>query len=126
MHTIVVDDGASRGRSAESSTYMTPDAAGAVDRSIIAEALQRLSPAYRQILLETVIRRNTLPVTATRLGITAGTVRSGLHHAMHELRRELDIGRAAHPTAEQFTAAVRDSPSRYGGPLGCTAVCATG
>lgn len=124
MHTSLVDDGASA-RSAESSTYITHDAAGALDRSIIAEALQRLSPEYRQILLETVIRRNTLPVAATRLGITAGTVRFRLHHAMHELRRELDIRRAAHPIAEQFVAAVRDSPRRYAGPLGRTAVCAT-
>jgi RNA polymerase sigma-70 factor (ECF subfamily) len=95
MHTIVVDDRTCRGRSAESSTDMTHDTEGALDRSIIAGALRRLPLAYRQILLETITRRNTLPVTATRLGITAGTVRSRLHHATHELRRELDIGRVA-------------------------------
>lgn len=96
MHTIVMDDGTCRNRPAESSTDMKHDADGAVDGSIIAGALRRLSPAYRQILLETVIRRNTLQETATRLDITAGTVRCRLHYAMHELRRELDIGRVAH------------------------------
>jgi len=55
--------------------------------------LRRLSPAHHRIILETVIRRNTLQVTATRLGMTTGTVRSRLHYAMHELRRELDAAR---------------------------------
>jgi len=95
VHTIVVDDHASRRRSAQSSSYLTHDVAGARDRSSIAEALRRLSPAHRQVLLETVIRRNTLRVAATRLGIPEGTVRSLLHRAMHELHCELDIGRAA-------------------------------
>jgi RNA polymerase sigma-70 factor (ECF subfamily) len=65
----------------------------APDRSIIVAALGRLSPVYRQVLVETVIRGNPLQVTATRLGIPAGTVRSRLHYAMHELGRELDVAR---------------------------------
>jgi RNA polymerase sigma factor (sigma-70 family) len=70
-----------------------PDADAAPDRSIIVAALGRLSRAYRQILIETALRGNTLQVTAARLGIPAGTVRSRLHYAMHQLRRELDVAR---------------------------------
>jgi RNA polymerase sigma-70 factor, ECF subfamily len=87
----VADDIASGARSVESSTDVNADAAP--DRSIVADALQRLSPAYRQILLETGIRGHTLQMTATRLSIPEATVRSRLHHAMHELRRELDVAR---------------------------------
>ncbi len=90
----VADDVTCAARSVESSTDVNYDADAAPDRSIIAEALRRLSPAYRQILLETVIRRHTLQVTATRLGIPEATVRSRLHYAMHELCRELDAARA--------------------------------
>jgi len=89
----IADNVTSGARSVESSTDVNY-ADAAPDRSIIAEALRRLSPAYRQILLETVIRRHTLQVTATRLGIPEATVRSRLHYAMHELCRELDAARA--------------------------------
>jgi RNA polymerase sigma-70 factor (ECF subfamily) len=90
----IADNVTSGARSVESSTDVNYDADAAPDRSIIAEALRRLSPAYRQILLETGIRRHTLQMTATRLGIPKATVRSRLHHAMHELHRELDAARA--------------------------------
>jgi RNA polymerase sigma-70 factor (ECF subfamily) len=69
--------------------------AEALDRSIIVEALARLSPASRKVLVETGVRGNTLQVTAARLGIPAGTARSRLHYAMHELRRELAVARVA-------------------------------
>jgi RNA polymerase sigma factor (sigma-70 family) len=81
-------------RSVESSTDVNYNADAAPDRSIIAEALQQLSPVSRQILIETVIRRHTLQATATRLGMPEASVRSRLHYAMHQLRRELDAARA--------------------------------
>lgn len=61
--------------------------------SITVEALLRLSPAYRQVLVETAIRRHTLQATASRLGIPADMVRSRLHYAMHQLGRELEVAR---------------------------------
>lgn len=63
------------------------------DRSVVVEALQHLSPEYRQILIEAVMRRNTVQVIAARLGIPAGQVRVRLHYALHELRRGVEIGR---------------------------------
>jgi RNA polymerase sigma-70 factor, ECF subfamily len=89
----VAEDVTCGARSVESSNEVNYDADAALDRSIIAEALQRLSPAYRQVLLETALRQNTLQVTATGLGIPASTVRSRLHDAMHQLRREIDVAR---------------------------------
>jgi RNA polymerase sigma-70 factor, ECF subfamily len=80
----------------------------APDCSIIVAASGRLSPAYRQVLVETVIRGNALQVTATRLGIPAGTVRSRLHYAMRELGRELDVARLV----PEATKTVADSASK--------------
>ena len=89
----VADDGTPGARSAESSTDVNYNADAAPDRSITVEALLRLSPAYRQVLVETAIRRHTLQATASRLGIPADMVRSRLHYAMHQLGRELEVAR---------------------------------
>jgi DNA-directed RNA polymerase specialized sigma24 family protein len=63
------------------------------DHSVVVEALQRLSPTSRQILVEAGIHRNTLQVIAARFGIPVSTVRVRLHYALRELRREVEVGR---------------------------------
>ena len=73
-----------------------PDASHAdttLDRSGILGVLQRLSPDHRQILLDAGVRRHTENVIAARLDLPVGTVRSRLHYAMGELRRELTAHR---------------------------------
>jgi RNA polymerase sigma-70 factor (ECF subfamily) len=54
------------------------------------EALRRLSPEHRQVLLECCLRRSLVAETAARLGVSPGTVNSRIHYALHALRLTLD------------------------------------
>ncbi|MCU1668914.1 MAG: polymerase sigma factor [Blastococcus sp.] len=60
-----------------------------VDRSLLAEAIGHLSPAHRQVLVESYYRDVPAERIATALGIPVGTVRSRLHYALLALRRQL-------------------------------------
>jgi RNA polymerase sigma-70 factor, ECF subfamily len=60
-----------------------------VDRSLLAEAIGHLSPAHRQVLVESYYRDMPAERLAAALGIPVGTVRSRLHYALVALRRQL-------------------------------------
>lgn len=60
-----------------------------LDRQLVCDALQHLSPAHRTMLVETFYRGRTLAAVARKLGIPDGTARSRLHYALHALRRQL-------------------------------------
>jgi RNA polymerase sigma-70 factor (ECF subfamily) len=60
-----------------------------MDRQLVAEALQRLSPAHRMVLVETFYRGGTTAMVARQLGIPHGTARSRLHYALDALRAQL-------------------------------------
>jgi RNA polymerase sigma-70 factor, ECF subfamily len=60
-----------------------------LDRQLVAEALQHLSPAHRTVLVETFYRGGSMATVARQLGIPAGTARSRLHYALEALRRQL-------------------------------------
>jgi RNA polymerase sigma-70 factor, ECF subfamily len=60
-----------------------------LDRQLVCDALQHLSPAHRAMLVETFYRGRTLTAVARKLGIPDGTARSRLHYALHALRRQL-------------------------------------
>jgi RNA polymerase sigma-70 factor (ECF subfamily) len=60
-----------------------------MDRQLVAEALQNLSPAHRMVLVETFYRGGTTEMVARQLGIPHGTARSRLHYALHALRQQL-------------------------------------
>jgi RNA polymerase sigma-70 factor (ECF subfamily) len=66
-----------------------------LNRQLLADALQRLSPAHRTVLVETFYRGSTLTSLARQLGVPPGTVRSRLHYALHAVRQYLDDPRAA-------------------------------
>ena len=84
------DDMASNGTPAEQRcTASLMDLSPLEDCSGILAVLRRLSPDHRQILLEVGVLRQSEKVIATRLGVPVGTIRSQLHHAMHELHGEL-------------------------------------
>ena len=75
-----------------------PDVAGddagldqILDRQLVADALQHLSPAHRIMLVETFYHDRTLATVARQLGIPDGTARSRLHYALHALRQHLQI-----------------------------------
>jgi RNA polymerase sigma-70 factor, ECF subfamily len=60
-----------------------------MDRQLVADALQNLSPAHRMVLVETFYRGGTTAMVARQLGIPHGTARSRLHYALDALRSQL-------------------------------------
>ena len=60
-----------------------------LDRQILTDALRRLSPEHRTVLVETFYHGGTTAVVARQLGIPHGTARSRLHYALHALRAHL-------------------------------------
>ena len=66
-----------------------------LDQQIVADALGRLSPEHRAVLMETFYQGHTLATVARQLGIPDGTARSRLHYALRALRRQLEDREAA-------------------------------
>lgn len=62
----------------------------AVEAWTIAEALARLSPAHRQVIVECFYRGRSVTETAAVLGVPPGTVKSRTHYAMRALRLVLE------------------------------------
>jgi RNA polymerase sigma-70 factor, ECF subfamily len=60
-----------------------------LDRQLLGDALQHLSPAHRTVLVETFYHGRTTAAVARQLGIPHGTARSRLHYALHALRAHL-------------------------------------
>ena len=60
-----------------------------MDRQLVTDALQYLSPAHRAVLVETFYRGGTMAAVARQLGIPHGTARSRLHYALDALRQQL-------------------------------------
>jgi RNA polymerase sigma-70 factor, ECF subfamily len=60
-----------------------------LDRQLVCDALQQLSPAHRTVLVETFYRGGSTATVARQLGIPHGTARSRLHYALDALRRQL-------------------------------------
>jgi RNA polymerase sigma-70 factor (ECF subfamily) len=61
-----------------------------LDQQIVTDALHRLSPAHRAVVVETFYRGSTLAKVARHLGIPESTARSRLHYALQTLRRQLE------------------------------------
>jgi len=62
----------------------------AVERWEVIEALGRLSPEHRAVLVETYYRGRSVADAAAALGIPAGTVKSRTYYALHALRLTLE------------------------------------
>jgi RNA polymerase sigma-70 factor (ECF subfamily) len=74
----------------------SPSADGSVVRTlyaehgdVLADALCRLTPIHREVLIECFYRGRSVADAAARLGIPPGTVKSRTHHALRALRRAL-------------------------------------
>jgi RNA polymerase sigma-70 factor (ECF subfamily) len=52
----------------------------------VADALQALSPAHREVLSETILRDRTVNQAAEVLGIPVGTVKSRVYYALRAMR----------------------------------------
>jgi len=62
---------------------------GALDRIIVGDALESLSPEHRAVIVETYYRGRTVAETAGALGIPAGTVKSRCYYALRALKLAL-------------------------------------
>lgn len=62
----------------------------AVETWTIAEALDRLSPAHRDVLVACFYQGRSVAEAAAMLGVPAGTVKSRTHYAVRALRLVLD------------------------------------
>jgi RNA polymerase sigma-70 factor (ECF subfamily) len=58
----------------------------AVEAWLLAEALARLSPAHREVLVECFYRGRSVSEAAADLGVPPGTVKSRTHYALRSLR----------------------------------------
>jgi len=71
-----------------------PPAEDETDRAVeawtVAEALARLSPAHREVLLECFYRGRSVAEAAVRLGVPPGTVKSRTHYALRSLKLALE------------------------------------
>jgi RNA polymerase sigma-70 factor (ECF subfamily) len=67
-------------------TSSVDEADRAVEAWLIAEALDRLTPAHRQVLVECFYRGRSVADAAARLGIPPGTVKSRTYYALRALR----------------------------------------
>jgi RNA polymerase sigma-70 factor (ECF subfamily) len=57
-----------------------------LSKVLVAEALQSLTPAHREVLNETILRDRTVNQAADALGIPVGTVKSRVYYALKALR----------------------------------------
>jgi RNA polymerase sigma-70 factor (ECF subfamily) len=57
-----------------------------VDSMVVLDALDRLSPEHREVLVEIYYKGSSVTETADRLGIPEGTVRSRSYYALRSLR----------------------------------------
>jgi RNA polymerase sigma-70 factor (ECF subfamily) len=61
-----------------------------VEGWLIAEALGRLSPVHREVLVECFYQGRSVAEAAARLGVPPGTVKSRTHYALRSLRLVLE------------------------------------
>lgn len=94
---LVVDEWRSRRGRRELSVAEVPESGQAEDRTdrllqawVVAEAVTRLSPEHRGVLLECYYRGASVAEAARRLSIPEGTVKSRTHYALRALRLALE------------------------------------
>nr|WP_326847174.1 sigma-70 family RNA polymerase sigma factor [Streptomyces kaniharaensis] len=94
---IVIDDhrsASSRPREVDAAPLELMPAEDELDRAlrlmVITDALGDLSPAHREIIVETYLKGRTAHEAAAELGIPAGTVRSRVFYALRSLRLALE------------------------------------
>jgi RNA polymerase sigma-70 factor (ECF subfamily) len=66
------------------------DTERAVEAWIIADALARLTPQHREVLVQCYYQGHSVAEAATRLGVPAGTVKSRTYYALRSLRLALE------------------------------------
>lgn len=94
---LVIDEWRSRRAHSEVVVAELPEDPDQPDRSdelllswVVAEALTRLSPEHRGVLLECYYRGCPVAEAARRLGVPEGTVKSRTHYALRALKLALE------------------------------------
>jgi len=94
---IVIDEWRSRRALSEVSVAEVPEDGEADDQSdqlllswVVAEAVTRLSPDHRAVLLECYYGGRSVSEAARRLGVPEGTVKSRTHYALRALKLALE------------------------------------
>lgn len=93
---LVIDEWRSGRSRREVPAAVPPEAPGRDDTDgvlqswLVAEALARLSPDHRQVLVECFFRGHTVAEAAGRLQVPEGTVKSRTHYALRALRLVLE------------------------------------
>lgn len=59
-------------------------------RAVVVQALARLSPEHRQVIVETHLRGHSYDELAATTGVSAGTLRSRMFYALQALRVAMD------------------------------------
>lgn len=89
---IVIDEWRARSARPELLTDSVPEAAtpDGVDEAmqswLVADALDRLSPEHREVLVECFYGGHSVAEAADRIGVPPGTVKSRTHYALRALR----------------------------------------
>jgi RNA polymerase sigma-70 factor (ECF subfamily) len=94
---LLIDEWRSRRVRSELSVADVPDRGDPDDRTdqllqswVVADALTKLSPDHRAVLLECYYRGRPVAEAAQRLGVPEGTVKSRTHYALRALRLALE------------------------------------
>jgi RNA polymerase sigma-70 factor (ECF subfamily) len=94
---IVIDEWRTRRSRSELTFADVPEGEDLDDRTdelllswVVADALTRLSPEHRAVLLECYYRGRPVSEAARRLGVPEGTVKSRTHYALRALRLALE------------------------------------
>lgn len=94
---VVIDEWRSKRSQSEVTTADVPEPVATEDSSdrllqawVVAEALERLSPEHREVVLECYYRGHSVAQAAVRLGVPEGTVKSRTHYALRALRLALE------------------------------------
>jgi RNA polymerase sigma-70 factor (ECF subfamily) len=94
---VVIDEWRSKRNQSEVTAADVPEPAATEDSSdrllqawVVAEALERLSPEHREVVLECYYRGHSVAQAAARLGVPEGTVKSRTHYALRALRLALE------------------------------------
>jgi RNA polymerase sigma-70 factor (ECF subfamily) len=94
---VVIDEWRSKRNQSEVTTADVPEPVATEDSSdrllqawVVAEALERLSPEHREVVLECYYRGHSVAQAAARLRVPEGTVKSRTHYALRALRLALE------------------------------------
>ncbi len=94
---IVIDDWRTQRSQREHAVAEVPEVPSEVDRTdqvlvswVVADALGRLSPEHRAVLVECYYQGRSVAEASRRLGVPEGTVKSRTHYALRALRLALE------------------------------------